>query len=355
MTDSAEPAINPEPAHPASLLGQAINNLSLGLIIFDSKREVVFCNQRYMEIYGLSPERVKPGTPTSELIQHRLNLGLKVRSKPDDYVRDRVASTVVPGTTVHEFTDGRIISYTVYPMPDGGGMATHEDITAREEMSARLKKQFELGKEQEESLRIRNLQFDSAINNMSQGLCFFDAAHRLIVCNDRYVDMYDLPRDRVGPGTPLAEIVDMRFEAGSFPAMSRDEYLHWRINVAISAEPTDSIVELRNGRTFKIRHRPMPDGGWVATHEDITEQRRSEVKIEYMAHHDALTDLANRVLLNRAARTGVGPPNSSRGNGGGSSPRSRSIQGRERYAGSSRRRQAAEDSRRPVARIGPRD
>ena len=140
---------------------------------------------------------------------------------------------------------------------------------------------------------------------MSQGLCFFDAAHRLIVCNDRYVDMYDLPRGRVGPGTPLAEIVDMRFEVGSFPAMSRDEYLRWRSNVAI-AEPTDSIVELRNGRTFKIRHRPMPDGGWVATHEDITEQRQSEVKIEYMAHHDALTELANRVLLNERLERALG-------------------------------------------------
>src|SRR5882724_8142499 len=133
---------------------------------------------------------------------------------------------------------------------------------------------------------------------MSQGLCFFDAAHRLIVCNDRYIEMYDLPPDRIRPGTPLAEIVDMRFEAGSFPAMSRDEYLHWRSRVAVSAKPTDSIVELRNGRTFKIRHRPMPDLGWVATHEDITEQRQSEVRIEHMAHHDALTELANRVLLN---------------------------------------------------------
>ena len=306
MTESSERAADPGPASPARLLEEAINNLSLGCIIFDRKRKLVFCNKRYMEIYRLSPEQVKPGTPLSDLIRHRLGLGLKVSAEPDEYVRERVESAVVPATTVHEFNDGRIISYTVYPMPDGGGMATHEDITGREELGTRLQRQLELGKAQEESLRIRNLQFDTAINNMSQGLCFFDAAHRLIVCNDRYVDMYGLSRDRIGPGTPLADIVDMRFEAGSFPEMTRDEYLEWRTKVAVSSVPTDSIVELRNGHTFKIRHRPMPDGGWVATHEDITEQRQSEVKIEYMAHHDSLTDLANRVLLNQQLEQALG-------------------------------------------------
>jgi diguanylate cyclase (GGDEF)-like protein len=306
MLDSKKHAIHPEPAHPAGLLEVALHNLSLGLTIFDDKRAILFCNRRYMEIYGLSPEQVKPGTLLRDMIQHRLNLGLKISGTPEQYIREHVGSALEAGTTVQEFTDGRIIAYTIYPMPNGGGMATHEDITAREEMSARLKRQYEVGKAQEEDLRIRHLQFDTAINNMSQGLCFFDAAHRLIVCNDRYVDMYDLSHDRVGPGTALTDIVDMRFEAGSFPAMTRDEYLIWRSNVAISAEPTDSIVELRNGRTFKIRHRPMPDGGWVATHEDITEQRRSEVKIEYMAHHDALTDLANRVLLNERLEHALG-------------------------------------------------
>ena len=298
MVKSSKHGIDPAPVHSAAHLEEAINNLSLGLIVFDSNCEVVFCNRRYMEIYGLSARQVKPGTPIRKLIQHRLNLGLKILSKPEDFIRERIANAIVPATIVQKFTDGRSIAYTVYPMPDGGGMATHEDITAREEIGARLKAQAELGKQQEEDLRIRNLQFDTAINNMSQGLCFFDAQHRLIVCNNRYVEMYGLAPDRVRPGTPLADIVDMRFEVGSFPAMSREEYLHWRSKVAVSAVPTDSIVELRNGRTFKIRHRPMPDCGWVATHEDITEQRQSEVKIEYMAHHDSLTDLANRVLLN---------------------------------------------------------
>ena len=306
MTDPIESATEPKQAYPSELLAKAISNLSLGLIIFDSKREVVFCNKRYMDIYGLAPEQVKPGTPIGDLIRHRLSLGLKVRSEPDTYMRELVGNAAGPGTIVQEFADGRIIIYTIYPMPNGGGMATLEDVTEREAMRARLKTQFELGKQQEENLRVRNLQFDTAINNMSQGLCFFDASHRLIVCNQRYVEMYGLAPDRVSPGTPLTDIVDMRFEAGSFPAMSREEYLHWRSKVAVSSEPTDSIVELRDGRTIKIRHRPMPDFGWVATHEDITEQRRSEVKIEYMAHHDSLTDLANRVLLNERLEHALG-------------------------------------------------
>jgi diguanylate cyclase (GGDEF)-like protein len=305
MSTSNEPAGNADesagqtkPPGSGPTLADAVDNLSLGLVVFDSERNVVFCNKRYAEMYGLSAEQIKPGTPVSALIQHRLNLGLRIFSEPTEYVQKRVGKAATRGTTIQELSDGRKIAYSVYPLPDGGGMATHEDVTHEKEIAARLKAQIELGRKQEETLRIRNFQFDTAINNMSQGLCFFDANRRLIVCNDRYVEMYDLPRDRVGPGTSLSDIVDLRFEVGSFPAMSREDYLEWRGKVAVSAEPTDSIVELRNGRTFKIRHRPMPDQGWVATHEDITEQRRSEVKIEYMAHHDALTDLANRVLLN---------------------------------------------------------
>src|SRR5215510_9953616 len=284
MTDRDQPASEAEPAGLQARLEEAIHNLSLGVVIFDADRKVVFCNRRYMEIYGLSPEHVKPGTPTSALIQHRLNLGLKVRVSHDEYIRERVGRDIALDTTVQQFTDGRIIAYTVRPLPDGGGIATHEDVTEREELHARLK--------------VRNFQFDAAINNMSQGPCFFDADHRLIVCNERFTEMYDIPPGKVGPGTPLTEIVDLRFEAGSFPAMSREEYLRWRTDVAASNEAKDSIVELMNGKAIKIRHRPMPGSGWVATHEDITEQRRAEVKIEHMAHHDSLTDLANRVRLN---------------------------------------------------------
>ncbi len=306
MTDRGQSSIDLEAAHASAHLEEAFDHLSLGIVIFSVKREVVFCNKRYMEMYGLSPAQVKPGTPTRELIRHRLNLGLKVQTTPDEYVRERVGRDIALDTTMQEFTDGRIIAYTVYPLPGGGGMATHEDVTEREELNARLKQQCELGREQEEALRTSNFQFDTAINNMSQGLCFFGADHRLIVCNERFVDIYKIPSDRIYSGMKLTEIVDLRIEAGSFPAMTRDEYVRWRNDVAASNEAKDSTVDLQDGRTIKIRHRPMPGGGWVATHEDITEQRQSEVKIEYMAHHDSLTGLANRVLLNDRLEQALG-------------------------------------------------
>ncbi len=296
----------PRSAPMSARLEDAIHLLALGIVIFDEKREVVFCNARYREMYGLSAEQVKPGTPTSDLIRHRLKLGLKLQIPPDDYIRQRVGRDVALDTTVQEFTDGRIIAYTVHAMPGGGGMSTHEDVTEREGLNARLKQQYELGREQEEALRVSNFQFDAAINNMTQGLCFFDSDYRLIVCNDRFVEIYNIPADRVRPGMKLTEIVDLRIEAGSFPAMTREEYIRWRSDVAVSNEAKDSIVGLQDGRTIKIRHRPMPGGGWVATHEDITEQRQSELKIEYMAHHDSLTGLANRVLLNARLEEALG-------------------------------------------------
>ena len=121
-----------------------------------------------------------------------------------------------------------------------------------------------------------NLRLDTALNNISQGLCFFDGSQRLIICNKRYIEMYGLSPERVKPGVTLREIVDLRFEAGSCPAMSRDEYLTWRNSIVIADKPSDTTVKLRNGRIFTIRHRPMPDGGWVATHEDITEEKKRE-------------------------------------------------------------------------------
>lgn len=142
---------------------------------------------------------------------------------------------------------------------------------------------------------VESQRFDTAINKISQGLCFFDGQQRLIVCNRRYAELYQLTPDMVRPGTTLREIVDHRWVAGSCPDMTREEYLAWRVSISIIAKASDTVLTLMNGRVVAIHHQPMPDGGWVATHEDITERRRVQTQVEHMARCDALTGLPNRV------------------------------------------------------------
>jgi diguanylate cyclase (GGDEF)-like protein len=121
--------------------------------------------------------------------------------------------------------------------------------------------------------------FDRALNNMSQGLCFFDEDQRLIVCNRKYLQIYDLDPEVIRPGMKLNDIVDLRYAVGSAPKMSKAEYLVWRNSSSVIAEDSDTTVELTNGRMVRIRHRTMPGKGWVATHEDITERHRTETAL----------------------------------------------------------------------------
>jgi diguanylate cyclase (GGDEF)-like protein/PAS domain S-box-containing protein len=136
---------------------------------------------------------------------------------------------------------------------------------------------------------------EAALTNMSQGLAMFDRDRKMVICNDRYARMYGLSPEQVKPGTPLAEIVETRIAHGVFAFKDPEQYRIER--QAPTNTATDHIYELSNGRIIAVSCRPMPDGGWVATHEDITERRRVEARLAHQANHDVLTDLPNRALL----------------------------------------------------------
>ena len=124
----------------------------------------------------------------------------------------------------------------------------------------------------------------------------FDAQERLVVFNKRYLEMHGFTADVVIPGSSFIELLRYRYATGLLaedPERFRAEILE-----QLAAGRTFSLViKTTDGREFAVVYRPMSDGGWVTTHEDITERRQSEARIAHMAHHDALTGLANRAAL----------------------------------------------------------
>jgi predicted signal transduction protein with EAL and GGDEF domain len=146
----------------------------------------------------------------------------------------------------------------------------------------------------EDELKQLNRRIDVALNNMTHGLCMFDADQRLIVCNATYREMYGLSSGQTQPGTALARIESHRAAIGTGAIASPEQ-------AAAAARTTQEssafTQELMDCRVIAVSQRPMADGGWVAVHEDITERRRAEAKISHLARHDLLTNLPNRVLF----------------------------------------------------------
>jgi len=141
----------------------------------------------------------------------------------------------------------------------------------------------------ERRLHARNIQLDAALNNMSQALCMFNSKGQLIVCNDLYARLFELPTELSEPGTRIEDILAHKIAHGLFQGESADAYRRERLATLARNQPQRSMVEFRDGRVFSVWHQPMAEGGWVATHEDITEstQAQRELSRLYATVEDA--------------------------------------------------------------------
>ncbi|GJD50263.1 hypothetical protein OPKNFCMD_3000 [Methylobacterium crusticola] len=143
---------------------------------------------------------------------------------------------------------------------------------------------------QEGALRDQNARFDAALNNMSQGLCMFDPDGRLTIWNGRVLEIYRLPAASLRVG---ADVEALRGPLQIPPGWRLPDH-HARI---VQAPPAQTRV-LPDGRRVEVVARPIVNGGWVETHEDVTERHRAQARIAHMAMFDALTGLSNRASFN---------------------------------------------------------
>jgi methyl-accepting chemotaxis protein len=124
-------------------------------------------------------------------------------------------------------------------------------------------------------LQAHNRRFATAIDNMSLGLNMFDAQARIILVNRRYIEMYNLSPAIVKPGCTLHQLIEHRKETGLF-AGDVDAYCQRILDSVKSRSSTPQYVQASDGRIVLAKNEPLPGGGWVSTHEDVTEQRRAE-------------------------------------------------------------------------------
>jgi diguanylate cyclase (GGDEF)-like protein/PAS domain S-box-containing protein len=125
----------------------------------------------------------------------------------------------------------------------------------------------------------RNLQLDAALNNMGQGLCMFGADHRLQLWNQRYVKMYRLPPQQLHAGMTVDDLCEIRAAAAT--AFKEMESYRIELHTAMAHHDGSSCIgELSDGRTINVVYQPMPHGGWVVTHEDITEREAAKRELE---------------------------------------------------------------------------
>jgi diguanylate cyclase (GGDEF)-like protein/PAS domain S-box-containing protein len=268
-------------------LDAALNNMTQGVNMFDANGRLVLVNERYIEMYGLSHEIVKPGMTVREMVEHRVAAGTFFKADPEEYIGQLTTSMIErkPNRTIRELNDGRVVTVVNQQMEDGGWVVTHEDVTERSRADRELE-------------RTRNF-LHTVIENVPSPIIVKDARDlTYVLINRAGEEFYEVAREKM-IGKTTVEIMP----AASAEAIAGyDRHL---LNTLSRQFVDEHPLELPNGRKRIVTTMRLPiigDDGkpqyLVTVLQDVTEHRRAEARIAHLRHYDSLTDLPNRAAFN---------------------------------------------------------
>ncbi|TPJ73390.1 EAL domain-containing protein [Mesorhizobium sp. B2-6-2] len=262
----------------------AVENMSHGLCMFDADERMIICNRNYIDIFSLDAKVVKPGIRFLDILQHSVDIGIASQSASELYAIRKPYIDGAKASTYEEIlSDGRIVVISHRPIAVGGWVSIYEDVTEERRAEAELKEQYR--------------RFDAALANMSQGLLMYSAEGRLIVRNQRFLDLCNAKASDFTLGMTHRQMLDKLIRLGIFAPLEIDVEVGKTKARLDAGQSHASYRELVDGRTLFVQRRPLAGGGWVATFEDVTERRRTEERMTHLAHHDTLTNLPNRSMF----------------------------------------------------------
>jgi diguanylate cyclase (GGDEF)-like protein len=282
--------------------------------MWDEQDRLVTCNRRFRDMYAVSASLMQHGARFEDVMAEGVALGQypQAGDNREQFVRDIVAwHRGNRGAIERLLPDGRWVLVTERHTPSGGTVGIRTDITVLKaaltdlaaanaratQAVADMQVQNAALTERDLALRTQNMLFDAALNNMSQGLLMVDSDRRLIVFNNRFLEIFRLPSDVVAVGMTTAALFHTIESAGALSRAAVQHICRHQEDLAGSDRSGKFVTIDDDHLALSIAQCPLADGGWVATYEDVTEQHSNERRIHFMAHHDGLTGLPNRAML----------------------------------------------------------
>ena len=256
-----------------SQLTQALDAMADGLALWNADDELVVFNQNYVDLNPHISDLIKPGARFEDMLRTGIERGGLITADPEAELRRILHLHQNPGQTFEiQIKDGRWVQLREDRTADGGIIGTRTDVTHIKQRELELTR---VG----ERLRRQGEMFDTALNNMIQGLCMFDEEQRLIVANQRYLDLYGFSADVVKPGIKLREIMEYSISLGNYTEEDAAKALAARPVQAGEVQRSTIKQFLRDGRVIAVMNEPMATGGSIATYQDVTDLERSQERL----------------------------------------------------------------------------
>ena len=242
----------------------ALDNMPGALVYTDDDLNIVICNDRFKEMYRVPKELLQPGRPYPDFLRYLAEHGYYGEGDVDALVAKRVESLRNPtGKSFEDRTpDGRVYRILRRRAPAGGTVTVMTEITWQ--------------KQAEQNLARKEAQLHVALDNMPGALVYTDDDLNIVICNDRFREMYRVPAELLQPGRPYPLFLRYLAENGYYGEGDVDALVAKRVESL--RNPSGKSFEDRapDGRVYRIRRRRAAAGGTVTVMTDITEQKQAE-------------------------------------------------------------------------------
>jgi signal transduction histidine kinase len=252
-----------------------LDALPAGIAVLDRDLRIVSLNASYHRVMGLPDGFARAGDPIEKVARHLASLAEADPAAAKAASDARMAHFAArKGFTYRrKLHDGRWIEVVSTMLPDGGQTILHLDVTDSERQTAELVAQA--SRRESEALLLR------AIDGLSIGVCLYDPADRMVLCNAAYRAILALP-PRVGPGSTFREVLETQVDSGvaNLAGVPRDVWLAERLRQHNAPGDKTFEVPANDGRTLHVRDQRLSDGGYALTVTDITQAREHRSEIE---------------------------------------------------------------------------